>query len=457
MDKNKKFILVLMFTFASVLSVFFIRLHGFDGSLFRVYTILVTSYLVFIYICSYAYKPVPDLGYRPSVSIIIPAKNEEKAIQNCINHALDSNYPQDKLEIIVIDDGSTDRTTEKIKELLSDGAKSGRITFIKHKKNRGKREAMASGIRIAKGEILVSIDSDSFVDKDAIKHLVQPFTNNEITAVCGHGCVYNKNQNLLTKLQHYWYQEMFYIVKGMEAKLGCVNCCSGILAAYRKKTILPILDEWLEQNFFGIPIIISDDRHLTNLSLRGLAGVNGYKNSKNGNGKMIGNKIDSILSTRDAKVTYQSNAIVYTIAPDNMKQFIKQQVRWKRGSLHGTLYGSKFMWKKPFPIPLYFYLYMYLTYITPIIIFRWLVLKPLNGEWFGAVAFMAGVLYVGFLHGLNVWKYDNDSDNIIYRSIFGFMSIFLTAIVLPYAVVTLWRNGWITRSGADVRQNKTIY
>lgn len=299
---------------------------------------------------------------------------------------------------------------------------------------------MAAGIRIATGEILVSIDSDTFVDKDAIKLLVQPFTNKKVTAVCGHGCVYDKDKNILTKLQHYWYQEMFYILKSMESQLGCVNCCSGILAGYRRETVMPILDEWLGQNFFGIPIIISDDRQLTNLSLRGLKGIS------NSNG--------TVLSTKDAEVVYQSNAIVNTVAPDNFKQFIKQQIRWRRGSLHGTLFASKFMWKKKFPIPLYFYPYMYLTYITPFVIFRWLIYKPFyQHEYLGAIAFLSGILYVGFLHGLNVWKYNSDPGSMLYRTMFGIMSLFLTAIILPYAVLTLWKNGWITRANKTPIEN----
>ncbi len=418
MNKN---LFICLFTLISVITVFGMRLDSYDGSLFMIYTLLVTSYLMFIYIYAYKYKPIPDKGYRPTVSIIIPAKNEEEAIQNTILCALNSDYPQDKLDVVVIDDGSTDRTAEKIEELTK---KSERITFIKHKVNQGKRISMADGIKVAKGEFIVSIDSDSYVKSDAIALMVQPFTDPKVTAVCGHGNVSNKDKNILTKIQHSWYQEMFYILKSMESELGGVNCCSGILAAYRKENVLNIIDEWLGQNFFGIPIIISDDRQLTNLSLRG----------------------SNSISTKEAKVVYQSNAIVYTAAPDNMKQFLKQQIRWRRGSLHGTLFASKFMWKKKFPIPLYFYPYMYLTYLTPFVIIRWLVYKPMNGEYLGAVAFVAGVLYVGFIHGINIWKINNEEENIFYRTIFGFMSIFLAVIILPYAVCTLWKNGWITRS-----------
>ncbi len=366
------------------------------------------------------YRPVPDNGYRPTVSVIVPAKNEEEAIQNTIMSALNSDYPQDKLDVVVIDDGSTDKTANKIAEIAKDNK---RITFIKHEVNQGKRKAMANGIKVAKGEIIISIDSDSYVKSDAIALMVQPFTDPKVTAVCGHGNVANKSKNLLTRIQHAWYQEMFYILKSMESYFGTVNCCSGILAAYRKDDVLNILDEWLGQNFLGIPIIISDDRQLTNLSLRG----------------------SNTVSTGEAKVVYQSNAIVYTIAPDNIRQFLKQQIRWRRGSLHGTLFATKFMWKKKFPIPLYFYPHMYLTYLTPFVILRWLILKPVEGEYLGAIAFVSGVLYVGFLYGINIWKINNESENIFYRTIFGIMSLFLTTVILPYAVCTLWKNGWITR------------
>lgn len=412
---------IMILTLISVIIVFSMRLKSYNGSLFMIYTLLVTSYLLFIYTYSYRYKPIPDTGYRPTVSVIIPAKNEEDAIQNTILCALNSDYPHDKLEVIVIDDGSTDNTLNKIKEL---SAKNNRIVFIQHKVNQGKRISMADGIRIAKGEIIISIDSDSYVKNDAIALIVQPFIDSKVMAVCGHGNVSNKDKNILTKLQHAWYQEMFYILKSMESQLGAVNCCSGILAAYRKDNILKILDEWLGQNFFGIPIIISDDRQLTNLSLRG----------------------SDKVSTKEAKVLYQSNSIVYTNAPDNIKQFLKQQIRWRRGSLHGTLFASKFMWKKKFPIPLYFYPYMYLTYLTPFVILKWLVYNPIHKEYLGAIVFTSGVLYVGLIHGLNTWRINNEKENIYYRSIFGLMSIFLTTFILPYAVCTLWKNGWITRA-----------
>lgn len=461
--------IIIVFTFLSIFPVFFIRLSGTHATLFWVYSISISLFMIFRYSLTYTYKPLSDLGYRPNVSVIIPAKNEEEVIQKTINHVLDSDYPPEKLNVVVIDDGSTDKTGERVLELMeklkTGEGKNNRISFIKHKVNQGKRIAFASGIRASGSDIVICIDSDSFVDKDAIKLLVQPLKNNEIMAVCGHGKAYNKNQNLLTKLQHFWYQEMF-LLKRMESKLGCVTCCSGILAAYRKNAVMPVIDEWLDEKFLGKKIIIGDDRQLTNLALRGLNG-NHTNGNHNGNGNGNGHKIkllktntnksgkeqpvsngleNCLLPTSVAKVTYQSNAVVYTIVPDNVRQFLKQQLRWKRAWVHGSILAGKFMWKKPFPVPLYFYGYQFLTYISPVIIFTWLVLKPLNDELIGPFAFLAGTLYIGFLHGLNVWKYDRmASEGMWYRMLFVFVSIFMILVLIPYAWSTIWKGGWVTR------------
>ena len=118
----------------------------------------------------------------------------------------------------------------------------GKLTIIKHDRNYGKRVALPSGIVIAHGEMIVCIDSDSFVERDAIKLLVQPLEDPRVVAVCGHGEAANREEGIVPRLQHYRYSEMFRLVKGMESRLGCVSCCSGMLSAYRRTAILPIVN-----------------------------------------------------------------------------------------------------------------------------------------------------------------------------------------------------------------------
>jgi hyaluronan synthase len=415
-------VMIMLFTIVSLTQILYIRTQDVDISLFWIYTALMTVFVIFMYMYESKYAPIPDLGFRPTITVIIPAKNEEGAIQATINAVLDSDYPPEKLDVVAVDDGSTDGTADRMKAIKSD-----RVTVIKHEKNQGKRVAFASGFKVSKGEIIVAIDSDSYVDKNAVKLLVQPFVNDKIAAVAGHGMAYNKDKNILTLLQHYWYQEMFRLVKGMESRLGCVTCCSGVLAAYRKSSLTPIMDEWLGEKFLGRKVIIGDDRQLTNFVLRG-------SNEK------------GCLSTRDIQVTYQSNAIVHTVVPDNIKQFTKQQLRWKRSWLCETWLACKFMWKKPFPIPIYFYGYNFLTYVSPLIIIIWLVWRPLHSEWDGMLSFIIGTYYIGFLHALNVWKHDtSSSDSIIYRTLFVTLSIVMSIFIIPYALITVRKDGWITR------------
>ena len=427
---NKYMILAL--TLLSLFPILIIRIEDFNIALLYLYSVITTLYLLFIYYFTYKYKPLTDINYRPTVTVIVPCKNEEKAIAHTITAIVDSDYPTDKLKVVIIDDGSTDQTYQIAKQYEGD-----RVKVIKHDHNKGKRQAFATGFRASDEEIVICIDSDTIVAKDAIRLLVQPFADNKVVATCGHGEAANKDQNILTKMQHYWYQKMFVLVKGMESTLNAVTCCSGILAAYRRDIINEVIDEWLNENFMGHSIFIGDDRQLTNLSSRG------------GNG----------IHTKDAKVVYQSNAIAYTIVPDNFKQFFKQQLRWKRAWVHGAKLASTFMWKKKFPVPLYYYCYVGLTLCSPLILFTWMVLMPLKNEITSPLIFLSSVLYIAFLHGLNTWCLSGCIkskivDYIFYMILFVPITIMLNLFVNIYAWCTVWNGGWVTRSDKVIAEVK---
>lgn len=433
---GKYFILAL--TLLSLCPILIIRISTvevdkFTRMFFWVHSFLTLLYLLFIYHYAYKYKPLPDVGYRPTVTVVVPCKNEENGIKNTIEAIMESDYPKEKLKAIVVDDGSTDNTY-----IVAKQCENERVKIIKHEKNKGKRQACATGVREADSEIVVLIDSDTVVAKDGICLLVQPFLDEKVVAACGRAEAANIDKNMLTKMQHYWYQRMFVIVKGMESKLNCVTCCSGLLAAYRRQGVNEVSNEWLNEIFFGRHVLFSDDRQLTNLSARGVIG----------------------LSTRDAKVVYQSNAVAYTMVPDNFKQFFKQQLRWKRGWLHGFKLASQFMWRKRFPVPLYYYISILLALSMPIVIIKWLVFAPLSGNLFSTILYVLTLSYVALLHGINTWfltpskkskTVDMLLDYIFYMIIFVPLTIILSVQNI-YAWATLWKVGWITR--ADKVKNR---
>ena len=241
--------LVTLLTLGTIFPILFVRLVDLQSTIFWLYSISVTAILLFMYTTTSSYHPQIDQGHRPKVTVVIPAKNEQQAIEPVVRAVFNSNYPASKLDVTVVDDGSTDKTWDILQRLKQDPELSRRLLLVRHERNYGKRVALASGAAQSTSEIIVCIDSDSFVDPDAIKNLVQPLQDDKVTAVCGHGQAANLNQGFLAKLQHYWYAEMFRLWKGMESRFGCVTCCSGILSAYRRSAIQPVLDKWLSERY----------------------------------------------------------------------------------------------------------------------------------------------------------------------------------------------------------------
>ncbi len=290
---------------------------GFD--IVYVYTILITTFMLSRIGGSFFYKSHSrkmDSHFEPTVTFVIPCKNEEKAIFHTIQKCLEVDYPQDKVEVIVINDGSTDST---LKEMLraKEIYKERNLHIADWKQNRGKREGMLYGFKKAKGEIIVQLDSDSFPSKHCLRYLVYPFRNPSIAAVVGHTDPANKNENLITKIQTAYYFMSFRALKAAESIFDMVFCCSGCCSAYRKTYVLPVLDEWNSETFMGKKIIYGDDRALTNQMLK-----------------------------RGYKTVYVEEAQAYTIVPNKLRQFLKQQVRWKKGWFINSLKASRFIIKK---------------------------------------------------------------------------------------------------------------
>src|SRR6185436_8853881 len=102
------------------------------------------------------------------------------------------------------------------------------------------------------GEIVIFIDSDSFVDPKAAREMIKYFSNPQIGAVAGHAEVHNAYQNLLTKMQAVRYFVAFKAYKSAEALFGAVTCCSGCCSAYRRESVMKFLELWVRQKFLGV-------------------------------------------------------------------------------------------------------------------------------------------------------------------------------------------------------------
>jgi len=386
--------------------------------LFIIYGAVALSIPIFHLTGAYLYKPIPDRGYRPKVSVIVPVYNEEANIAKTIDSVLNSEYPKDKLELVVIDDKSKDQTLEVINKKRAQHD----FKVITHDKNHGKRHALASGIKQSTGEIIVCIDSDTIVKSNTIKMMVQPFTDEKVYSVCGNSIVANEFDpqvdTIMSRFQKVWYAGAFRLRKGAESIFSMVLCCSGVLAAYRREKLEKVVDELVNEKFLGYKVKSGDDRRLTNLMLR-----------------------------MGGKSVFQSTALAYTIAPHSLKNFVKQQLRWGRNSVRGMLFASKFFHKRELTQKLIFYITSFVTFTAPFTFIASIAGLALSGSYEWAVVYILGLMLTSTLFAITdklLVDYFTFKD-VAYR-IFFFTLMFVVTFVYLYAYITPWKGtSWGTR------------
>ncbi len=355
-----------------------------------------------------------DVPYEPTVSIVVPCKNEEKSIEKTVRKSFEAKYPPEKLEVIVINDGSTDNTGIILDELKKEYG--DRLTIIHWAKNRGKRHGMAVGFKKATGEIVVQLDSDSYLDPETFRNVLQPFYNSDIGAVCAHADPENADENLLTRTQAAYYFMSFRILKAAESAFTTVFCCSGCSSAYRKDVVLPIMDIWLEETFLGLPVTWGDDRALTNWVLR-----------------------------RGYKTIYTDKAQAYTIVPTTLRQFMRQQARWKKGWFVNSIFASKFIYKKhPFVSFTYFFPLIFITLVTPFMAVKAFFYNPIV-KGISPLYYVVGIFLIASL--ITVYYRYVAKNNKYWPYIFVWSSINLVflSFVLFYALLTIQNRKWGTR------------
>jgi hyaluronan synthase len=392
------------------------------------YTFFVTTFQISRLIASLMYTSSYDRAlssteadqspYTPKISFVIPAYNEEGEIQNTIQNCLDARYPRDLTEVIVINDCSTDSTREKILEMKN---KNPEIIFVDWTVNKGKRHGMAEGFRRATGEIVIQLDSDSRIDPRDIPQVVEPFRNPNIGAVSYNTEPANSEKNLLTKMQTAYYFLSFRILKAAESTFRMVFCCSGCASAYRREIVLPLLDDWLTESFLGLPVTWGDDRSITNRVIK-----LGYE------------------------TIYSNHVRAYTIVPEKLPQFIKQQIRWKKGWFVNSFFASKFVFKRdPFVALTYFFPLTVVTLLTPFMAARAFLYTPFVHGISSTGYYMLGVLAIAGLFFVFYRFYSRENRYHAYIFVWAILNMLILSYMLIIALFTIQNRGWGTRSLVD--------
>ena len=235
-------------------------------------------------------------AYRPRVVVLIPAYNEEKVIERTIQGALDSDYPN--LRVIVIDDGSKDRTLEIARRAFAAEEAAGRVLILT-KPNGGKAEALNFGLEhIGNAELFVGIDADTIIAPDAIARLVPHFLNPKVAAVAGNAKVGNR-VNLWTRWQALEYITSQNFERRALNTMGAVSVVPGAIGAWRAEAVREAGGYHMDT--------VAEDADLTMALLR-----NGYR------------------------VEYEDLALAFTEAPTTASALMRQRFRWSFGILQAV-------------------------------------------------------------------------------------------------------------------------
>lgn len=371
------------------------------------------------------YQPMPSVSDMelPWVAVIIPAFNEGALIRKSITAAGNSRYPEGKLQLIVVDDGSTDDTWTHIVSAVEVLGPDANVLVIKQPQNMGKRQALYAGFRHARSEVIVTIDSDSILEPDALRNVVSALVREpRIGAVAGCVEVLNPSDSIITRFLRCTFSLSFKFVRAYQSEFRGVFCTPGALSAYRAGVVQKVADEWVKQTFLGRVCTTGEDRAMTNLILR-----------------------EGWLTA------YQGNAVVRSKMPSNYVGMARMFLRWARSNIRETIILNRFMFK-PFrrEFVTSFRINMLLvlsTLIVPylLIVNSWALIFT-NLDYTMRHASM--VVIYGLTMAAIYYRNERDSD-WIWILAYEFFWIVSLSWVMPYAALSLRNTGWLTRGNVS--------
>ncbi len=385
---------------------------------FGAIAIIQAAYTAILSLLWMRYRPfkTPDNVTWPKVTVIIPAFNEGAMVGRSIRSVAACAYPKDKLEVIVVDDGSRDDTFFYMQHLRREFPELVRL--VRFEGNRGKRSALVAGVRAATGEFIVTIDSDSEIDANTVHEMVTPFlADPQVGAVAGRVSVLNRDSNI-SRMLEVQFALAFDYGRAAQSAYRTVACCPGALSSFRKSIILPYMDEWANQRFLGRPVNHGEDQALTNIVLR-----------------------------QGFDTVYQRTALVHTLVPTNYSQLSRMFLRWDRSYIVEGFSFARFMFTK----------YRAKNRIMPIVTFlvsnlRFVLVAValmelprlfdtnVNVVWRSAVALGLGAIFSAAYY-LRIER----SFRWLYGVLYAVFALFMLQWILPWALVTVRDERWGTR------------
>lgn len=375
---------------------------------------------------------LPTAG--PLVTLLVAVKDEHRLIEACVQSMRSSTYLA--REIIVIDDGSTDGTRDVLADLA---AADSTLRVVSLPASVGKKRALAEGIRLARGDILVFTDSDSILAPDAVARAVAIFSHDPtVGAVSGHARALNSERNVLTKMQDTWYDGQFGVWKAVESSFGAVTCVSGPFAAFRREAVFNYIQAWAEDRFLGVEFRFATDRQLT-----------GYVLGSREIGPRLKRKYedsDFVTSVdypeRPWKVVYSRSIRVWTQVPDSFRRLVRQQIRWKKSFIRNLFFTGRFYWRKPLPAAIIFYTRASFRIVGPIVAANELIRLVVDDDVRSAVLYLCGIALVGGVMGAAYKLQNPESNRWVYRPLMSLLNTCVLCWLIVWSMATIWKPTW---------------
>lgn len=273
----------LAFAFVSLLAL----------AVFLVGVLVVARFVLLLALASHHVRTTRSRStneHLPTVSVIVPAFNEEVGIARAVRSLAASGYPE--LDIVVVDDGSTDSTAATVEALQLEGVR------LIRQDNAGKAAALNTGIRFSAGEIVVMVDGDTVFEQDTVRRLVQPLADLRVGAVAGNTKVGNRG-GLLGRWQHIEYVSGFNLDRRMYEVLQCTPTVPGAIGAFRRNVLAEVGG-------------MSGDTLAEDTDLTLAIGRSGHR------------------------VVYAEDAKAWTEAPSTLSGLWRQRYRWSYGTMQSV-------------------------------------------------------------------------------------------------------------------------
>lgn len=379
-------------------------------------------FLAFVAFLYKKYKAIPSVSDEllPTCTVIVPAYNEGKLVYDTLLSLAASDYPEAKLQLLAIDDGSKDDTWEwmqKAKNKLGD-----KVTILQQPKNMGKRHALYRGFHLGTGEIFITVDSDSIVRPDTLRNMTSPFVvNKDCGAVAGNVKVLNTDEGIIPKMLNVSFVFSFEFIRSAQSVLGSVLCTPGALSAYKKDAVMNCLETWIHQTFMGQPSDIGEDRAMTNMILK-----QGYH------------------------VVFQKNAHVLTDVPTQYENLQKMFTRWERSNVRENIMMTKFAFtnfRKGSKLGARILLLnQWLNVIFAIPLLFATLFFALTHPILFITSVFAGILVFSSIQVFFYAKKQKNLFDALWAYPYSIFYTFALFWITPYAILTANKRGWLTRT-----------